>query len=520
MTNRLFGVLPFLAALAAWGAPGAALGEEWAVVGGRARAMGGTGVATDRNPYWNPAAIWKAPKGKSAFKIADILDEFDMATEIGLEISAQGDVIAEGDDVVDLMQEKDYESIQARLDGGTATAEDIETALVLIKEVNDLNRRGEGVYANSGTSGYIKLGKNIGLVLGAFAWSGADPNFDLGILSSLSSGGFFAVFAAVPRIHTPASSGGQSLSAELQSAGVAAADANELSFLAETAGINLNDPDVRAGIVISATNTNTGGGGGTLYDNQSGFTLSGIVLQETGINVSLPLWSDRLAVGATLKLLHGISYTRTYVLKDLEKGKDLFDETYQDFRENRVSTFRAGLDLGVAARPIPMFTFGLVARNITRPEFQLEGPGSYRVDPQVRIGAAFQPFGFLTAAVDFDLIRNRSDALDGFYSQILGFGVELKPLDNALLGLAFRSGFFQNLAMKQEEPVYSAGISARLWAFELEIAGSSSLYFKSMADVEKKTTGDPSDPNPAREVDLDLPERMGLGVTLRFVLKF
>jgi hypothetical protein len=500
-------------------AASAARAEEWVVVGGRARAMGGAAVAVDPNPYWNPAAVWKHPEGKSAFKISSVIDELDMATEFGLDVSAQGDVVAEGDDVADLMREKDFDAIQARLDAGTASAADIETALVLIKEVNDLNRRGEGVYASSGTSGYLKLGKNIGVTLGAFAWSGADPNFDLGILSSLSSAGFADLFDSVPPLPPPTPGGpGVTLSNELQAAGISPTNADNLAYLAEQSGIDLSDPDVRAGIVLSATNTTPGSG--TLADNRSGFTLSGIVLQEAGINVSLPLWSDRLAVGATLKVLHGITYTRTYILKDLEKGKDLIDETYQDFRENRVASTKVGLDLGVAARPFSMLNLGIVARNLTRPEFQLAGPGAYRLDPQVRVGAAFTPFRFFTAAVDFDLLRNRSDSLDGFSSQLLAIGVELKPLDGTLFGLAFRMGMFQNVAMKQEEQVWTGGFSLRIWAFEFELAGSSSLYFQTMADVEKKTTGDPSDPSPAREVDMELPERMGLSVTLRFVLKF
>jgi len=518
---RVKGILvpAFLAATVAALLAPAARGEEWTFVGGASRGMGGSGVALDRSPYWNPATLSKFPSGEDAFDIANLIDEVDFSVLAGLEVSAQGDVIAEADDIIDLWDEKDYEQVQQRLDDGSASTTDIEYALVLIKEVNDLNRRGEGIYATSGAEAYLRIGKNIGVTVGNFAWSGADPNFDLSIFSAFSAGGFSTLFSTTGSGTPPSSADGWLLVNELKAEGIDDADARELAFLSEEAGIDLSQPDVRQGIVLAAVNTETGGAG-TLYDNHSGFTLSGVVVQEFGINLSLPLFNERLSIGATAKLLHGITYKRDYYLKDIDSGEDLLNDTYQDFRENREESNKFGLDVGVRARPIPWVTLGAVAKNLTSPTFRLIGKGSYKVRPQVRLGAAFHPMDLLTFAIDFDLFRTDSEALDGYYSQLLGAGVAFKPVDSQLFGFALRAGAYRNLAMAAEETVYTAGFSMRIWAFELEFAGASSLYLKSMADVEKETMGDPSDPNPPRQVDLELPERLGLSVTFRFLLTF
>ena len=76
MNAKRIGIL-----VAVWlAACGAARAEEWAVVGGAARGRGGTGVALDPSPYWNPAALHAFPEGKDASKISNFLDGFDLAS--------------------------------------------------------------------------------------------------------------------------------------------------------------------------------------------------------------------------------------------------------------------------------------------------------------------------------------------------------------------------------------------------------------------------------------------------------
>jgi hypothetical protein len=484
--------------------------------------MGGTGVAMDRSPYWNPATIHKFREEKDGKRITNFLQELDIGILFGLEVSAQGDVIAEADDVIDLVDEKDFDLVQDRLNNGSATAEDIEYALVLIKEINDLNRHGEGIYTGSGSCAYLRLGKNIGIVAGGYAWSGADPNFDLNLFSALSAGGFGQLFAITGTGQFPVPGGpGETLSNELQAIPIPAAEADQLAWLAEQAGLDLANADVRAGIVLAAQNTDSSPNPSeTLYNNKSGFTLSGVIIQEIGLNLSLPILNDKFSIGGTVKLLQGITYRRDYVIKDIDTGKALLDETYQDFRENREVSNKLGIDLGLVARPVPQVAIGLCARNLTRPSFRMVGDGSYMVKPHVRMGLAFLPIKQLSFALDLDLTKNESQALAGFHSQLLGFGVEFKPSDTKLFGFALRAGAYRNLAMHDEEMVVTAGFTMRIWAFELDLGGSSTLYLKSMVDVEKETKGDPLAVNPPREVDFELPERLGLSFTLRFILKF
>ncbi|MHC4779579.1 MAG: conjugal transfer protein TraF, partial [Planctomycetota bacterium] len=427
--------------------PAIAGAEEWIAVGGEARGMGGTGVALDRSPYWNPAVIHEFRKddGKDAKRITNFLSELDFAVLFGLEVSAQGDVIAEADDVIDLVDEKDFDLVQDRLNNGTATATDIEYALVLIKEINDLNRRGEGIYASSGTNAYLRLGKNIGIVAGAYAWSGADPNFDLDLFSALSSGGFATLFAVTGTGMTPLTGSGGTLSSELQTAGVPVDEANQLAWFSEQAGLDLNNPDVREGIVLAAQNTSSSPNPAeTLYNNKSGFTLSGIIIQEIGLSLSLPILSGKLSIGGSVKLLQGITYRRDYVIKDIDTGKALLEDTYQDFQSNREVSNKLGIDLGIVARPIPQIAMGVTAKNLTRPTFRMAGDGSYMVKPHVRAGIAALPLKSLSFALDFDLTMNESQALEGFHSQILAFGAEFKPVDSTLFGFALRTGIYQD----------------------------------------------------------------------------
>jgi hypothetical protein len=500
---------------------GTAAAEEWLAIGGEARGMGCTGVAMDRSPYWNPATIHKFREEKDGKRVTNFLQELDIGVLFGLEVSAQGDVIAEADDVIDLVDEKDFDLVQDRLNNGTATATDIEYALVLIKEINDLNRRGEGIYASSGTHAYLRLGKNIGVVAGGYAWSGADPNFDLDLFSALSSGGFAQLFALTGTGQVPTTGSGIVLSNELQTAGVPVPEARQLAWLSEQAGLDLGNSDVREGIVLAAANTSsTFDPNQTLYENKSGFTFSGIIIQEIGLNLSIPILNDKLSLGGSVKLLQGITYRRDYVIKDIDTGKALLEQTYQDFRSNREVSNKLGIDLGLVAKPFPLLAFGLSARNLTRPSFRMVGDGSYMVKPHVRAGLAVFPIPQITFALDVDVTKNESQALAGFHSQILAFGFEFKPSDTKLFGFALRAGAYRNLAMHDEEMVITAGFQMRIWAFEFDLAGSSTLYLKSMVDVEKETQGDPLNPNPPRQVDLELPERLGVSLTLRFILKF
>ena len=138
---------------------------------------------------------------------------------------------------------------------------------------------------------------------------------------------------------------------------------------------------------------------------------------------------DRLAVGATLKLVRGVA-TSASTRGEVE---ELLDDP-----EMGVASNRFDVDVGVMATA-RLIRAGLTVRNIVQPEFESLDGDMLRLDRQARAGISLLLTDRWTAAADFDLTRNRGPLGD---VRSLAFGTEGRLTRRAVA----RAGVQLNLA--------------------------------------------------------------------------
>jgi hypothetical protein len=483
-----------LAAVAATGIAGwltsrTAQAEEFAVVGARAMGMGGAGVAVTRgglSSYWNPAGL-AAPKSPR-------VDTFwDLSLQASAGYTATPDTLGEIDDVVALVEEIDFDQLEADLEASSQlSATQLQQILRLAEEIPDLAERGTGLLTTADVGLDFRIGR-FGFSALGLVHAGGVTNVDL---TSLALGDVGLGPILGPGGNTPATVAGQDLADSLASRGLATqTQADELVFQAEQAGVNVSNPAFQDFVaeILQQTADNAGGGGGDLFSaNESGADLRAVLLEEYGIGYSQPLFG-LVSVGATAKLMYGTTVFEQFTLRRLGDFDDILGELADG--ENREESVEFGLDLGVLVQPVDWISVGVVARNINEPEFDFEGPGRYQVDRQLRGGVGVRPFGGLILALDLDLLKNETDALPGFESQIIGGGIEYPLLDVLFL----RLGASANLADENEAPVIHGGLGLRIARVQIDAAVMVSTEF---SDID--TDGD-SD-------SMDAPEKAGLSL--------
>jgi hypothetical protein len=182
-----------------------------------------------------------------------------------------------------------------------------------------------------------------------------------------------------------------------------------------------------------------------------------LVAHHAGVSLVQSLWG-RLAVGTTLKLVHGVA---------------------SPLRGAGISTNRFDADLGVMATG-SLGQLGLSVRNLLQPEFKTAG-GMIRLDRGVRAGVSVHAEQ-VTAAADLDLTTSATARGDWRDAAV---GLEAHPARNAWV----RGGVHWNTAGRAA-PVGSIG-------------GSYAVYGSTKADAQV-SFGSPSGDR-------------GWGIGLRFV---
>ena len=469
-------------------------GEEWVVIGPRAMGMGGAGVAVTRGPlatYWNPANL--AARPVRAFTAG-------VSLPVSASLAARGDVIRSLDRLYGHVKDLDWTgTIESVFDNPAqrfddpAHEDDLKTLLrVVTEDLPALNAPGKGVTAAASGEVGLQLGR-LAIAARALSWSAVHPVADLSATRLALGNGFDDVFGAV---NTPADT---DLAARLIAAnpGVAPGHIESLVYWTEQAGV-----DTSGGAVESMLDTvikGTTAGGLTLDNciasNESGFMARGLGVGELGLTYAHPLHSGRLALGATVKAMHGVTYERHYTLNALESGGDVVKHIKD--RRNRRDSLRLGIDAGVTVVPFDFLALGIAARQLNRPVFAASGK-DYKLAPQVRCGAALYPASWLTLACDVDLTRNRSEALPGYTSQTVAGGIEIAVLD----ALFLRGGISKNIALS-EGLAYHAGLGLHGGPFRLELAGAVSDARVRIKHGNRNAT---------------LPERAGLSVMIEVLI--
>lgn len=187
--------------------------------------------------------------------------------------------------------------------------------------------------------------------------------------------------------------------------------------------------------------------------------MKGILLGEVPIAYGHKFDFGRfgqLGVGGSVKVMSGTTYAYRQILADIEDTEDLVDK----MTESKKTSINIGVDLGAMWRYQDALTVGLVAKNLNAPEFDLPlingqkvGDGKIKVDPQVRMGVAVDPFSWLTVAADLDVTENKT--VLGAKSRILGGGLDIHPVS----WFSVRGGGYNNIADSTIGPVATAGIS-------------------------------------------------------------
>ena len=195
-----------------------------------------------------------------------------------------------------------------------------------------------------------------------------------------------------------------------------------------------------------------------------------LVAHHAGVTLVQSL-RDRLAVGTTLKLVHGIASTAGGA---------------------RVSTNKFDADLGVMAHSA-VVQVGLSVRNLFQPEFRTSGGGPLRLDRQVRAGVSYQPRREFIAAADLDLTTAANPR--GKWRDA-ALGVEVQPALKAWL----RGGVHWNTAGGASAGQTGPGTAA---APVGTVGGSFAIYGSVLADAQASFGSENGD--------------RGWGVGLRFV---
>ncbi len=171
----------------------------------------------------------------------------------------------------------------------------------------------------------------------------------------------------------------------------------------------------------------------------------------------------KLDYGGSFKIMLGRTYDE---IIDIDTDSDDVDTELEDI-EHRDDSW--GVDLGLLFKPskLPKLSVGLVGKNLNTPEFDTKLGNTLKVDPQVRVGFAYDLMGDrLTFALDADLTNNDTFILN-YSSQFIGGGVNFHPFN----WLSLRAGLMKNIQESDDGNIWTAGLGLGLKWFQLDVTG-------------------------------------------------
>jgi hypothetical protein len=399
---------------------------EWAAVGSRYQAMGGSGVASVNDAfasYWNPAAL-----GNAQSYDADLNFDFVAALE--------GNVVETVDDLNDI--DDDLGDFLDALERGTGTVADAG-------ELADLERVRDTV---------LKLADEGNGVAGA-ASTGLSLRWESYAVFSRAD----AQFAVSPVSDT--------VNVNIPGIGQDYGDVTVNSLEDNESGARVRG----LGVVES----------GVGYGHRFEVPFGDVVAEALRLDVIGLDDLGTISAGANLKYLHGITFNNYGKFHDENDDEKLGKLKFGD-SDYRKESGNFGLDLGLLYEPADWLAIGFMARNVNSPKFKAArdaAPNSkknFQLDAQARGGIAIYPFKnrSLVIASDLDLTENESDLLDGFKSRLWSFGAEY-TLPIPVVKLALRGGGYTNTASGAGGAfTFTGGLGLRVWLLSLDLAGGAS----------------------------------------------
>jgi hypothetical protein len=204
---------------------------------------------------------------------------------------------------------------------------------------------------------------------------------------------------------------------------------------------------------------------GNIADNQTSVRSAGLEAREARLGLSHAFLQKFLLLGVTLRYVMGKTSYLNQSVFDIDFGNPI-DAARDALKHNAQETDRFTFDAGAMVNLLGKLRVAVVSTSITEPTFsvrkdpsnpQLDGaPESLKLPRTLRAGAAFEPIGALTIAVDGDLVRTPT-LVPGGKSQQISTGIEVRlPL------FAIRAGAFRDEAAIDPHWAYSAGFGLGL----------------------------------------------------------
>ena len=189
--------------------------------------------------------------------------------------------------------------------------------------------------------------------------------------------------------------------------------------------------------------------------------LRGLEARQLAFSYAYAFSDKTFAIGITAKVIQGASYNGSTALQG---GSGV--STTDHFGKPNIST-TYGIDIGAIYRPSSWVRVGVVAKDINTPTFDAAGGGTLKLEPQVRVGLAVNPYSTLTLTADVDATSNKT-FVPNVKSQLLSFGLEQTVLSEFL---SFRIGTFKNMQDASAPFVPTAGLGIRWFNFRADAGG-------------------------------------------------
>jgi hypothetical protein len=189
--------------------------------------------------------------------------------------------------------------------------------------------------------------------------------------------------------------------------------------------------------------------------------LRGLEQRQAAFSYAYAFLDRTFSIGVTAKAIQGAAYTGTATVTG---GEDI--NLSDNFGKAKISN-AFSVDVGAIYRPSSWLRFGVVAKDLTQPEFDAPDGSTFKLNTQVRGGVAVNPWETLTITVDGDITRNAT-FVPGIASQVISLGAEQTLLSQLL---SLRLGAYKNVADAGSYFSPTAGLGLRVWALRVDLAG-------------------------------------------------
>ena len=226
-------------------------------------------------------------------------------------------------------------------------------------------------------------------------------------------------------------------------------------------GFNVSDVATGGGFVSTPVTVTPPVGPGSPVTVTGQMALRGLEARQLAFSYAYAFADKTFSIGITAKVIQGAAYNGS---TELQGGSGV--STTDHFGKPNIST-TYGIDIGAIYRPSSWVRFGVVAKDINKPTFDAAGGGELKLEPQVRVGLALNPYSTLTLTADVDATSNKT-FIPGVKSQLLSLGLEQTILSEFL---SFRIGTFKNMQDASTPFIPTAGLGMRWFNFRADAGG-------------------------------------------------